>query len=40
MIVNTIGDDHTEYIYNTATIYDPNKQNNIEEALKGSDKNK
>ena len=39
MIVNAIYEDHSECIYNIATIFDPNTPNDIKEALKGSDKN-
>ena len=38
MSVNAIFEDHTECIYNTATISDSNTPNEIEAALKGSDK--
>ena len=39
MIINAIDEEHSECICNTATISHPNTQNDIEEALKGSDKN-
>ena len=38
-IINVIDKEHSECIYSTAIISDPNALNDIEEALKGSDKN-